>query len=375
MGLFDKKFCDICGEKISLLGNRKLEDGNMCKDCAKLISPFMTDRRRTTVADMKEHLAYREENKEKLRGFMPMKVYGAKKKVYIDERMGMFIVTDADPGKWVDENADLIPLSSVMNCAFDIKEDRDEVFMKDSQGNNVSYNPKRYRYTYDFYITITVNNRWFDEIKFQLNGHDVEGMGSLEYRGFELAGNQIRAALMGGPMPQQTQQTYAQPQQTYAQPQQGYAQQPQGFPAQAQGFAAAAMGVGQVPPQGYQQVPPQGYQQVPPQGYQQPQQGYAPQQQGYQQPQQGYVPQQQGYPQQPQQGYAPQQQGYQQPQQGFAPQQQGYQQPQQGYAPQQQGYQQPQQPAQAAQWFCPNCGSANTSKFCQNCGTPRPGQG
>ena len=83
---------------------------------------------------------------------------------------------------------------------------------------------------------------------------------------------------------------------------------------------------------------------------------------------QGFAPQQQGY-QQPQQGYAPQQQGYQQPQQGFAPQQQGYQQPQQ------QGYQQPQQPAQAAQWFCPNCGSANTSKFCQNCGTPRPGQG
>ncbi len=338
MGLFDKKFCDICGEKISLLGNRKLEDGNMCKDCAKLISPFMTDRRRTTVADMKEHLAYREENKEKLRGFMPMQVYGAKKKVYIDERMGMFIVTDADPGEWVDENADLIPLSSVMNCAFDIKEDRDEIFMKDAEGNNVSYNPKRYRYTYDFYITITVNNRWFDEIKFQLNGHEVEGMGSLEYRGFELAGNQIRAALMGGPMPQQ-------PQQTYAQPQQGYAQQPQGFPSQAQGFAAAVMGVGQVPPQGYQQVPPQ---------------GFAPQQQGYQQPQQGYVPQQQGY---------------QQPQQGYAPQQQGYQQPQQGYAPQQQGYQQPQQPAQAAQWFCPNCGSANTSKFCQNCGTPRPGQG
>ena len=35
MGLFDKKYCDICGEKIGLLGNRKLEDGNLCKDCAK----------------------------------------------------------------------------------------------------------------------------------------------------------------------------------------------------------------------------------------------------------------------------------------------------------------------------------------------------
>ena len=35
MGLFDKKNCDICGEKIGLLGNRKLDDGNLCKNCAR----------------------------------------------------------------------------------------------------------------------------------------------------------------------------------------------------------------------------------------------------------------------------------------------------------------------------------------------------
>ena len=34
MGFFDvfkKKECDICGGEIGLLGNRKLEDGNLCK--------------------------------------------------------------------------------------------------------------------------------------------------------------------------------------------------------------------------------------------------------------------------------------------------------------------------------------------------------
>ena len=41
MGLFDKKICDICGEKIGLLGNRKLDDGNLCKDCAKKLSPLV----------------------------------------------------------------------------------------------------------------------------------------------------------------------------------------------------------------------------------------------------------------------------------------------------------------------------------------------
>ncbi|MBR5490035.1 MAG: DUF4428 domain-containing protein, partial [Oscillospiraceae bacterium] len=42
MGLFDafkKKQCDICGGEIGLLGNRKLEDGNMCKNCARKLSP------------------------------------------------------------------------------------------------------------------------------------------------------------------------------------------------------------------------------------------------------------------------------------------------------------------------------------------------
>ena len=45
MGLFDKKYCDICGEKIGLLGNRKLENGNLCKNCAKKLSPWFSDRR------------------------------------------------------------------------------------------------------------------------------------------------------------------------------------------------------------------------------------------------------------------------------------------------------------------------------------------
>ena len=45
MGLFGrKKNCDICGGKIGLLGNRKLSDGNMCKDCARKISPYLTGR-------------------------------------------------------------------------------------------------------------------------------------------------------------------------------------------------------------------------------------------------------------------------------------------------------------------------------------------
>ena len=45
MGLFDKKYCDICGEKIGLLGNCKLDDGNLCKECAQKLSPWFEERR------------------------------------------------------------------------------------------------------------------------------------------------------------------------------------------------------------------------------------------------------------------------------------------------------------------------------------------
>ena len=69
MGLFDKKYCSICGDKIGFLGNRKLEDGNLCKKCAAKLSPFFSDRRRSTVEDIKKQLQYREENKDAVARF------------------------------------------------------------------------------------------------------------------------------------------------------------------------------------------------------------------------------------------------------------------------------------------------------------------
>jgi len=59
MGLFDKKYCGICGEKIGLLGNRKLEDGNLCKNCAAKLSPWFSERRHSSLGDFKAQLAYR----------------------------------------------------------------------------------------------------------------------------------------------------------------------------------------------------------------------------------------------------------------------------------------------------------------------------
>ena len=50
MGLFDKKECSICGAKIGLLGNKKLSDGNMCKDCEKKLSVWFKNRKEAKKA-------------------------------------------------------------------------------------------------------------------------------------------------------------------------------------------------------------------------------------------------------------------------------------------------------------------------------------
>lgn len=85
MGLFDKKYCDVCGEKIGLLGNRKLNDGNLCKTCAAKLSPWFSERRGSSVEDIKDQLAYREANKGRVAAFNPTKTIGGNMKIYFDE--------------------------------------------------------------------------------------------------------------------------------------------------------------------------------------------------------------------------------------------------------------------------------------------------
>ena len=93
--LFEKKECSICGGEIGLLGNRKLEDGNLCKNCAGKLSRWFEDRRESTVEQIKEQLAYREANKAKVAAFNVTRTLGRNMKVLLDEDAGVFMVTDS----------------------------------------------------------------------------------------------------------------------------------------------------------------------------------------------------------------------------------------------------------------------------------------
>ena len=208
MGLFDKKYCDICGEKIGLLGNRKLENGNLCKNCAKKLSPWFSDRRNSTVEEIKAQLAYREEIREKVAAFHTTRTLGTDTKVLLDEDAGKFMVTRAR--NLAEANPDVLDFADVTGCNLDIDESRSELKREDKDGKKVSYNPPRYEYSYDFYITIFVNNPYFDEMRFQINPSSVEvappamrpGMApqhdpesNVEYRNYKKLGEEIRQAL------------------------------------------------------------------------------------------------------------------------------------------------------------------------------------
>ena len=171
MGLFDKKYCDICGEKIGLLGNRKLEDGNLCKDCAKKLSPWFSDRRRSTVEDIKGQLAYREENREKAAQFRATRSFGEDRKVLLDEDHRWFTVTRARD--LAEANPDILDFDAITGCRMDIDESRTELTHEDADGKDVSYVPPRYEYSYDFFLIITVRHPYFDEMRFSLNSSSV----------------------------------------------------------------------------------------------------------------------------------------------------------------------------------------------------------
>ena len=201
MGLFDKKFCDFCGNKIGLLGNKKLEDANMCKDCASKLSPWFSERRHSTKADIDKQLEYREQNKSAVASFNATRTLGtASTKLLIDDNARKFMVTSAKD--LASANPDVLDFSQALGCDLDVKEHRSEIRRTDSSGKSVSYNPPRYKYSYEFHAIIRVNHPYFDEMRFALSSGYIEvgeqpmnpgqsGGWSVSRSGFNILGNKI----------------------------------------------------------------------------------------------------------------------------------------------------------------------------------------
>ena len=123
MGFFDKMFekkeCAICGTELGLLGKTKISEGYLCKECAGKLSPYFHGYRSSTADDIREQLAYREANAERLASFNPTRTLSAgRTNIMLDEDAGLLIITSQS--RWRDANPDIIEFSQVLGCDMDI---------------------------------------------------------------------------------------------------------------------------------------------------------------------------------------------------------------------------------------------------------------
>ena len=120
-------------------------------------------------------MAYRAANEEKLAAFRVAQVIGDYYKMYVEEVNGIptrFFVSDCDD--YMCDNPDIIEFKDLMSCVIDVDTYEKELKKKDSNGNEVSYNPPRFETDYNFYVKMQIaNNPYFDDIKFKLNSNTV----------------------------------------------------------------------------------------------------------------------------------------------------------------------------------------------------------
>lgn len=199
MGFFDKMFekkeCAICGAELGLLGKTKIDEGYLCKECAGKLSPFFHGYRSSSADDIREQLAYREANAERVTSFNPTRTLSAgRTNIMLDEDAGLLIITSQT--RWRDANPDIIEFSQVLGCDMDIDEHRTEIYRETKDGERKSYNPPRYDLDYDFNLTIHVNTPYFTEINLRVNDSTIEQRGSIEYREAKRQATEVRDALV-----------------------------------------------------------------------------------------------------------------------------------------------------------------------------------
>ena len=177
--LFEKRQCSICGKEMGLT-----------EDCAEKLSDwFSTEARKaSTPQQIKEQLAYREQNRQAVAQFHATRTIGKNTKVYVDEMNRKFTIgkntkvyVDEMNRKFMvssasnlqDDNPDVIDASAITNVAVDIDESKHELRTKDEEGRSVSYNPPRYDFSYDFYVNIDVSHPYCSHRRIKVNSSSV----------------------------------------------------------------------------------------------------------------------------------------------------------------------------------------------------------
>lgn len=171
MALFEKKTCDICGNKLGLSGRLKAADGIVCKSCAARLSPWAGDQKGATLYELRRQLVHREANRQLVADFDTSRSYGEKDRICMDAGRRQFMIVRTDNVTL--ENPDVIPYDKVTDCFYTVEEDRVEDLQKDERGKTVSFDPPQFHYLFDFVVTISVRDQDFDSLTFRLNKDSV----------------------------------------------------------------------------------------------------------------------------------------------------------------------------------------------------------
>lgn len=192
MGIFSKKDCSFCGAQSGLLSNRRLADGNICKDCRAQLSPFFDLTNKDTVANVAAQLEYRQRNLSELDYFQPSVMAGDRGKVFIDMNSGKF--TFATERELREGNPDLFDLRGLHSCTFYAK----ETIIRGDEDESDSFD-------YDFYLKVSVDHPFVRNFSYRYNGQSVSSrrnrIRESEIRKIYLGQKEIRSgfsALLSG---------------------------------------------------------------------------------------------------------------------------------------------------------------------------------
>ncbi len=200
MGLFSKE-CIICGGKCGLTSSRKTADGTLCGDCAAKLSPWFTDYKNASAEVIKEQMAYREANKEKVESFEITKAWGIKKygpamQFIYDEGKRQFAVVEGPAEDFRSKDPDIIDFDQARDVFLEVAEHWSEKGGQYDQPNLTHrITQDEYKdvfWRYDFLLHIKVDHPYFDEICYKMNWKTtvikVPQRGIFYRRGLELSG-------------------------------------------------------------------------------------------------------------------------------------------------------------------------------------------
>lgn len=169
--------CSLCGRQLTKYGNKKLKDGTLCRICAKVSSPWLSDEdfSRKTVEDMRKHIIYRGQNLAKLDTFVCSKVVEGKYSLYLDEEnRQLYFAKKKDVKR---ENPDIIPFDDVEEISI-----VEEKYLNEDAA--------------DLMFEVKLNNDELSRMYFRVNEFPGINTQSEEYaKTSELADNYLKALM------------------------------------------------------------------------------------------------------------------------------------------------------------------------------------